>query len=122
MRVMLMMGILSSLSFAYNRKHRLFSVWACTVGSLQVITAIGAPSTAKHLIPPMKSPKVISEESPKAVAQVQTTVRDGYIQTAGVARWRTLFSSALKTVPKVKEGMLNLNDVKGGGGAEQIFP
>jgi hypothetical protein len=92
MRVMLMVGVISSMSFAYNRKHRLINIWACTICSRQVMTGLGATSKAKYLNSPMKSPKVISEESPKAVAQVQATVRDGYIQT-GVARWQTLFAS-----------------------------
>jgi hypothetical protein len=120
MRVMLMLSVASSLSFEFDNLHRLITNWTCVPLPQQAIAAMGAPSSMEHLLPPLKSPKVISQESRKAYEQVLTSVDEGYLQT-GVEHWRGLFPSKLKTVPKVKASTLNLNDVKGGEGLNIFF-
>jgi hypothetical protein len=120
MYLVLVLGHASSLSFELGGRHRLISIWTNTLVRLQVPTAVGCSVAATHLVPPLKSPKVISKASPRAFDQVLETVNKGYIDL-DVPSWQALFASPLKTVPKVKVGCLNLDDVEGGGGAEHFF-
>jgi hypothetical protein len=113
MYLMLVMGHATSLSFELGGRHRLISIWTNTLLRLQVLTAMGSAVHADHLLPPLKLPKVISKESPRAFDQVLETVDKGYIDL-DVPPWQCLFASPLKTVPKVKVSCLNLDDVEGG--------
>ena len=70
LRAMLMLGHISSLSFAHGERHRLITIWANMPVRLQGRGAVGCEVSATHLLPPLQKPKAIPKKAGKAFHQV----------------------------------------------------